>query len=187
MFKLVLGKAEEPEIRLPTSAGSLKEQEFQKNIYFCFTDYAKAFDCVKFSSVAQSCLTLCDPMDCKSVLNIHWEDWCWSWNSNTLATWCEELTHLKRPWSWERLKAGGEGDDRGWDGWMASLTQWTWDWVNSRNWWWIGKPSVLQSMGLQSLTWLRNWTELMRINTEFNHIILRGTERKIQWYAKRRL
>ena len=49
--------------------------------------------------------------------------WCWSWNSNTLATWCKELTHLKRPWCWERLKAGGEGDDRGWDGWMASLTR----------------------------------------------------------------
>ena len=43
---------------------------------------------------------------------IHWKDWCWSWNSNTLATWCEELTHLKRPWCWESLKAGGEGDDR---------------------------------------------------------------------------
>ena len=49
----------------------------------------------------------------------------WSWNSNTLATWCEELTHLERSWCWERLKAGGEGDDRGQDGWMASLTKWT--------------------------------------------------------------
>ena len=56
-------------------------------------------------------------------LSVHWNDWCWSWNSNTLATWCEELTHLKRLWCWERLRAGGEGDDRGWDGWMASLTQ----------------------------------------------------------------
>ena len=54
----------------------------------------------------------------KSVLNIHW----WSWNSTTLATWCEELSHWKRPWCWERLKAGGEGDNREWDGWMASLT-----------------------------------------------------------------
>ena len=51
----------------------------------------------------------------KSVLNIHWKDWCLSWSSNTLATWWEETTHLKRPWCWERLKAGGEGDDRGWD------------------------------------------------------------------------
>ena len=61
----------------------------------------------------------------KSVLNIHWKDWCWSWNSNTLATWCKELTHLKRPWCQERLKAEGEGDDRRWDGWMTSPTQWT--------------------------------------------------------------
>ena len=50
----------------------------------------------------------------KSVLNIHWKDWCWSWNSNTWATWCEKLTHLKRSWCWERLRAGGEGDDKGW-------------------------------------------------------------------------
>ena len=58
-------------------------------------------------------------------------------SGNTLATWCQELTHLKRPWCWERLRAG-EGDDRGWDGWMASLTQWTWVWVDSGSWWWTG-------------------------------------------------
>ena len=52
----------------------------------------------------------------KSVLNIHWKDWCWSWNSNTLATLCEEWTHWKRSWCWKRLKVGGEGDDRGWNG-----------------------------------------------------------------------
>ena len=57
----------------------------------------------------------------KSTLNIHWKDWCWSWSSNTSVTWCEELTYWKRPWCWERLKAG-EGEDRGWDGWMASPT-----------------------------------------------------------------
>ena len=66
-----------------------------------------------------------------------------------LATWCEELTHLKRPWCWERLKAGGEGDDQGWDDWMASPTQWTWVSVNSGSWWWTGRPGVLQSMGSQ--------------------------------------
>ena len=81
-------------------------------------------------------------------------------NSNTMATWCEELTHMKRPWCWERWKAGGIGDDRGWDGWMASPTQWTWVWVNSWSWWWTGRPGMLQSMGLQSLTWLGDWTEL---------------------------
>ena len=70
----------------------------------------------------------------RSVLGVHWKDWCWSWNSSNLATSCEELAHLKESWCWERLRAGGEGDDRGWDGWMASPTQWTWVWVNSRNW-----------------------------------------------------
>ena len=85
----------------------------------------------------------------KSVLNIHWKDWYWSWNSNTLAIWCEELTHLKRPWCWERLKAGGEGDDRGPDGWLASPTQWTWVWVNFCSWQLTRRPGVLQTMGLQ--------------------------------------
>ena len=61
----------------------------------------------------------------RSVLGVHWKDWCWSWNSSTLATWWEDLTHLKRPRGWERLRAGGEVNDRGWDGWMASPTQWT--------------------------------------------------------------
>ena len=59
------------------------------------------------------------------------------------------LTHLKRPWCWERLKARGEGNDRGWDGWIASPAQWTWVWVNSGSWWWTGRPGVLQSIGLQ--------------------------------------
>ena len=71
----------------------------------------------------------------KSVLSIHWKDWCWNWNPSTLATWCEELTRLKIPWCWKRLKAGEEGDDRGWDGWMASLTRWTCVWASSGSWW----------------------------------------------------
>jgi len=69
--------------------------------------------------------------------------------TNTLATRCEELSHWKTPWCWERLKAGGEGDDRGWDGWMASPTQWTWVWAGSKSWWWTGRPGILQSMVLQ--------------------------------------
>ena len=72
-----------------------------------------------------------------------------SWNSNTLATWCEELTHWKRPWWRERLKEGGEQDNSGWDGWMASPTRWTWVWVSSGSWWWTGKPGVQQSMASQ--------------------------------------
>ena len=65
--------------------------------------------------------------------------------------WCKELTHLKRPWCWERFKAGGEGDNRGWDGWMASPTQWTWVWVNSESWWWTGRPGALSFMGSQRI------------------------------------
>ena len=104
------------------------------------------------------------PLDCKEiqpVLNIYWKDWCWSWMSNTLATWCEELTHWKRPWCLERLKAGGEeGDDRGWDGWMTSPTQCTWVWGSSRSWWWTRKTGVVQSMGLQRVR--QDWvTELI--------------------------
>ena len=82
-------------------------------------------------------------------LNIHWKDWYWSWNSNTFANWCKKLTFSKRPWCWKRLRAGGEGDDRGWDGWMASPIQWTWVWTNSRRWWRTGKPGILQSLVLQ--------------------------------------
>ena len=68
----------------------------------------------------------------------------------------------KRPWCWARLKAGGEGDNRGWDGWMSSPTQWTWVWVNSGSWWWTGRPGVLQSMGSQRVrhgwaTELNSW------------------------------
>ena len=85
----------------------------------------------------------------KSNLNIHWKDWCWSWSSNTLAMWYEELTHWKRPWCWERLKVGGEGDNKGWNGWMASPTQWTLVWASSGIWWWTGKSGMLQSMASQ--------------------------------------
>ena len=92
------------------------------------------------------------------------EGWCWSWNANTLATWCAELTHWKIPWYWERLKAGGERDERVWDGWMALLTRWTWIWVKFGSWWWTGKPDMLQSMGSQrvrhdcatELNWIDN-------------------------------
>ena len=100
----------------------------------------------------------------RSVLGVHWKDWCWSWNSSILAISWEELTHLKGPRCWERLRAGGEGDDRGWDGWMASPTQWTWVWVNFGSWWWTGRPGVLQSMGSQWVghNWVTELTELKK-------------------------
>ena len=95
----------------------------------------------------------------KSVLTIHWKNWCWSWNLNTLVTWCKELTQLKRPWCWERMKAEGERDDRGWGGWMASVTLWTNDWLSSRSWWLTGGPGMLQSMGLQRVG--HNWVTIL--------------------------
>ena len=101
----------------------------------------------------------------QSTLNIHRKDRYWS--SSTLATRYEELTHWKRPWCWETLRAGGEGDDRGWDGWVSSPTQWTWVWASCRRWWWTGKLGVLQSMECQrvghnrvnkkSVYWIFKW------------------------------
>ena len=115
--------------------------------------------------------TLESPLDCKEIQPVHSEgDQSWdffgrndakSWNSSTLATSWEELTHWKRLWCWEGLGAR-EGDDRGWDGWMASRTRWTWVWVNSGSWWWTGRPGVLRSMGSQRVghDWVTelNWT-----------------------------
>ena len=83
------------------------------------------------------------------------------------TTWCEEPTHWKRSWCWERLKAGEEGDDRGWNGWMSSVTRWTWVYINSINWWWTGKPGILQSMGSQRVR--HDWaTELNWTNNPFS-------------------
>ena len=113
--------------------------------------------------------TLESPLDCKEIQPVHPkgnQSWLFIGRTDveaetpSLATWCEELTDLKRPWCWERLRAGGEGDDRGWDGWMASPTQWTWVWVDSGSWWWTGRPGMLRFMGSQSRTRQSNWTEL---------------------------
>ena len=99
------------------------------------------------------------PLDCKEIQPVHPkgnQSWVFIGRTDAeaetptfLGTWCEELTHLKRPRGWENLKVGGEGDGRGWDSWMASLIRWTWVWVNSRSWWWTGKPGALQSLGSQ--------------------------------------
>ena len=103
--------------------------------------------------------TLESPLDWKEMQPVHSEGdqpWVFFGRNDakaetpvTLATSCEELTHWKSLWCWEGLGAGGEGDDRGWDGWMALLTRWTWVWVNSGCWWWTGRPGVLWLMGSQ--------------------------------------
>ena len=113
----------------------------------------------------------------RSALGFLWKEWCYSWNSSTLATSCKELIHWKRLWCWEGLGAGGEGDDRGRDGWMASLTRWTWVWVNSGSWWWTERPGVLQFMGSQRVgcDWATelNWTD--RYWSNYRSILLNLT------------
>ena len=113
----------------------------------------------------------------KSVLVVHWKDWCWSWNSNTLATWCEEPTHLKRPWCWERLKTGGEGGNRGWDSWMASPTQWTWFWVNSR------RPLMLQSIMSQRVIhdWVTklNWKGFKEVQIKYSLLMYQSLSNSV--------
>ena len=119
----------------------------------------------------------------RSALGFLWREWGWSWNSSTLATSCEELTHWKRLWCWEELGAGGEGANRGWDGWIASPTRWTWVWVNSGSWWWTGKPGVLRFMGSQRVghDWVNelNWTDTFPGNFIFSLIILEGYRRLV--------
>ena len=114
------------------------------------------------------------PLDCKEIQPDHPKgDPSWVFNGRTnveaetpniLSTWCGELTHLKRPCCWERLRAGGEGDNREWDGWMASPTQWIRICGNSGSWWWTGRPGVLRFMRSQRVRhdWVTglNWTEI---------------------------
>ena len=122
--------------------------------------------------------TLKSPLDCKEIQPVHPKgNQSWLFTGKTDAEveipilWSPDAKnwtfHWKRPWCWERFKAGGERVDRGWDGWMASPTQWTWVWVNSGNWWGTGRPGVLQFMGLQRVghDWATelNWTEIMYV------------------------
>ena len=105
--------------------------------------------------------TLESPLDCKEIQPVHSKgDQSWVFfgridaKAETPIIWPPHAkswkkTHWKRLCCWEGLGAGGEGDNRGWDGWMASPTQWTWVWVNSGSWWWTGRPGMLQFMGSQ--------------------------------------
>ena len=162
------------EIILPTKVCIVKAIVFLVVMYGCELDYKESwapknwcFWTVVLEKTLESPLDYKEmqPVNPKGNLNIHWMDWCWSWNSSTLATWCEELTHWKRLCCWKRLKAGGEGDNRGWDGWMASLTRWTQVCASYGSWWWTGRPGVLQSMWSQRVghDWVTelNWTALV--------------------------
>ena len=167
------------DITLPTKVRLVKAMVFPVVMYGCESWTIKKAECRRIDAFELWCWRrlLRVPwtarrsnqsiLNRRLVLGVHWRDWCWSWNSNTLVTWCGELTHLQRPWCWERLRAGGEGDDRGWDGWMASLTQWTWVWMNSGSWWWTGRPGRAAFMGLQRVghncTTELNWTDVTSI------------------------
>ena len=105
---------------------------------------------------------------------------CFHCKNNSKGTWT--LTHWKRPWCWERLKAEGEGEDRGWDGWVASPTQWAWVWASSRSWWWTGRPGVLQSMGSQRATEGLNWTESIGKSLLSKQCNVWGPFNKLQHY-----
>ena len=126
--------------------------------------------------------TLERPLDCKKIQSVHpkgdhlgysLEGLMLKLKLQYFGHWCKELTHLRRPWCWERLKAGGEGDERGCHGWMASLTQWTCVWASSRSWWWTGRPGVLQSMGSQRVghDWATelNWTIFLNFRAQSLH------------------
>ena len=140
------------DITLPTKVRLVKALVFPVVMYGCESWTIRKTECQRIDALELWCCRrlLRVPRTIRRsnqsilkeiVLNIHWKDWCWSWNSSTLATWGEKLTRLKRPWCWERLKAGGEGEDRGWDGWIVSPTQWTWVWASSKRWWRTRKPA----------------------------------------------
>ena len=147
------------DITLPTKVHLVKAMVFPLVMHGCKSWTVKkaerwridAFNCGVGEDSWESLGLQGDPISPfwrRSALGFLWKEWCESWNSSTLATSCEEWTHWKRLWCWEGLGTGGEGDDRGWDGWMASLTRWTWVWVNG-SWWWTGRPGVLRFMGSQ--------------------------------------
>ena len=142
-------KLKSRDITLPTKVHLVKAMVFQLVMYGCESWTTKKAECWRIDAFELWCwrrllrVPWTARRSSQSILKEISPDWCWSWNSNTLATWCKELTHWKRPWCCERLRAGGEGDDRGRDGWTASLTQWTWVWVNSESWWWTGRPGIL--------------------------------------------
>ena len=155
------------DITLQTKVRLVKAIVFPVVMYGCESWTVKKVECGRIDGFELWCWRrLASPLDTKEM-NILWKDWCWSWNFNTLATWYEELTHWKIHWCWERLKAGGEGDDRGWDGWMASLTQWTWVWVSLGSWWLTGKPGMLQFTGSQRVghDWATelNWCHFLNL------------------------
>ena len=165
-------------ITLPTKAHLVKAKVFPVVTYGCESWTIKKAECRRIDAFELWCWS--------RFLRVLWTariqpvhpKWIQSWlfigrtdaEAETpilMATWCKELTYLKKPWCWEGLKVGEEGDDRGWDGWMPSLTQGSWVWVNSGCGWWTGQLGMLQVMGMQRVghDWALNWTDNIYIQT----------------------
>ena len=160
------------DITLPTNVCLVKAMVFPVVMYVCKSWTIKKAECWRIDVFELWCRRrpLRVPWNCKEIQPVHPEgDQSWMFVGRTDAEtetpilWpCKELTHWKRPWCWEWLGAGREEDDRGWDGWMASPTRWTWVWVNTGNWWWTGRPGTLRFMSQRVWTdWATelNWTE----------------------------
>ena len=152
------------DITLPTKAHLVKAMVFPVVMYGCEGWTIKKAECQRINAFELWCWRrlLKVPWSARRSNQFILKETSPAYSLEGLTTWWEELTHWKRPWSWERLKAGGKGDNRWWVGWMTSLTQWTWVWVNSGSWWWTGKPGVLCSPWghkKSDMTERLNWTE----------------------------
>ena len=169
--------------RLQSMDGVAKSLTQLSDFTFTFTkqlhDYKESWapkSCCFWTVVLHK--TLESPLDCKEIQPVHLENQSWKFTGRTddeaetpiiLATRCEELNHLKRPWCWERLKVEGEGTtDDEMVGWLASLTQWTWVWVTSGSWWWTREAWCAAVHGAtKSRTQLSNWTELKQLQNTY--------------------
>ena len=164
------------DITLPTKVRLVKAMVFPFVVYGCESWTIKKAEGQRIDAFELWCWekTLESPLDCKEIQPVHPkgnQSWIFIGRTDVEAetpiVWpphsCKELTHWKRPWCWERFRAGGKGDDRGWDGWMALPTRRTWVWVDSRSWWWTGRPGVLPFMRSQRVghDWATelNWTD----------------------------
>ena len=166
---------ESRDLTLPTKVHLVKAMDFpSSHVWMWELDYKESWvlkNWCFWTVVLEK--TLESPLDCKIKPANPKGNQSWIFigrtdvEAETPTPWPPDAkNHWKRPWCWERLKAGGEGDDRGWVGWMASPTQWTWVWVNSRSWWWTGRPGMLRFMGSKrvrhdwatELYWTLVWT-----------------------------
>ena len=173
------------DISLSTKIPLVKAMVFPVVMYGCESWTIKKVEHQRIDAFQLWCWrSLESPLGCKEIQPVHPKgDQSWVFTGRTDA---EAETPILWPpdvkswliWKdscWERLRAGGEMDDRGWDGCMASLTQWTWVWVDSGSWWWTGRPGMLQFMGSQRLG--HDWV------TEMNRTELLASTVVLSWYA----